>query len=154
MGAANFVTTATGRDAREAFSSAVREAQYEYGHGGYTGTIAEKGSDGFVLLALPPRTTVAKIVDLLEEYDGLVAEVEWARETGRQKSAERSLASFRRRNERLLPFLDRANPTYQDKWGPAVAVELKGSAAAKVKERRGLKGTRQRVFVFFGYASS
>jgi hypothetical protein len=44
MGAAQFTTTAEGKDAKEAFKNAVEEAGYEYGHGGYTGTIAEKSS--------------------------------------------------------------------------------------------------------------
>jgi hypothetical protein len=44
MGATTFGCKATGKTAREAFSNAIEEAQYEYGHGGYTGTIAEKDS--------------------------------------------------------------------------------------------------------------
>ena len=50
MGAQVFTTTAKGSDARNAFIGAVREAQYECGHGGYTGTIAEK--DGFTVIPL------------------------------------------------------------------------------------------------------
>lgn len=42
MGASEFFTTASGENVRVAFRSAVEEAQYEHGHGGYTGTIAEK----------------------------------------------------------------------------------------------------------------
>jgi len=44
MGAANFYCTSSGPTVQEAFTDAVREAQWEYGHGGYTGTIAEKSS--------------------------------------------------------------------------------------------------------------
>lgn len=44
MGAQDFVTIAQGDDVGEAFSAAVDEAAHEYGHGGYTGTIAEKDS--------------------------------------------------------------------------------------------------------------
>lgn len=44
MGAINFMTIARGKDASEAFNNAVEDAQYEYGHRGYTGTIAEKSS--------------------------------------------------------------------------------------------------------------
>lgn len=51
MGAAQFTTTAEGKDAKEAFKNAVEEAGYEYGHDGYTGTIAEKSS--FVTIELP-----------------------------------------------------------------------------------------------------
>jgi len=43
MGAANFTCNATGKTMAEAFSKAVADAQWEHGHGGYTGTIAEKG---------------------------------------------------------------------------------------------------------------
>jgi hypothetical protein len=42
MGACTFSKIGTGKSAREAFEAAVREAQYESGHGGYSGTIAEK----------------------------------------------------------------------------------------------------------------
>lgn len=42
MGAEYFTTTAKGKTAQEAFDEAVSDAQYEHGHGGYTGTIAEK----------------------------------------------------------------------------------------------------------------
>ena len=42
MGAQEFFSTATGKDAGDAFKRCVEEAQYEHGHGGYGGTIAEK----------------------------------------------------------------------------------------------------------------
>ena len=44
MGAQDFTATAKGKTAKEAFSVAVEDAAYENGHGGYTGTIAEKRS--------------------------------------------------------------------------------------------------------------
>lgn len=65
MGACTFYTESTGRNAKEAFDSAVQEAQYEYGHGGYTGTIAEKGS--FTSIPLPegqdPYTRAEELID-------------------------------------------------------------------------------------------
>ena len=42
MGAEQFKTVAHGATVKEAFDYAVNEAQYDYGHAGYTGTIAEK----------------------------------------------------------------------------------------------------------------
>jgi hypothetical protein len=42
-------TEARGATAKDAFDSAVREAQYDYGHAGYTGTIAEK--DEFTVIS-------------------------------------------------------------------------------------------------------
>ncbi len=47
MGASVFFSTASGKSAKEAFRTAVDEAAWENGHGGYTGTIAEK--DSFVM---------------------------------------------------------------------------------------------------------
>ncbi len=44
MGAITFATRATGETVQEAFEAATKEARFLYGHGGYTGTIAEKGS--------------------------------------------------------------------------------------------------------------
>lgn len=42
MGAEQFFVKRKGKTAKEAFDEAVADAQYEEGHGGYTGTIAEK----------------------------------------------------------------------------------------------------------------
>lgn len=42
MGAQTFTQLAKGATAGEAFRSAVEQARYDYGHAGYTGTIAEK----------------------------------------------------------------------------------------------------------------
>ncbi len=44
MGAQTFTVRESGESPEDAFSAAVEQAQYMYGHAGYTGTIAEKGS--------------------------------------------------------------------------------------------------------------
>ena len=44
MGATTFYAFSEAETASEAFSIAVTDAQYMHGHGGYTGTIAEKSS--------------------------------------------------------------------------------------------------------------
>lgn len=51
MGANTFMTEAQGKNAQEAFNNAVEQARYDYGHAGYTGSIAEKNS--FVVIPLP-----------------------------------------------------------------------------------------------------
>ncbi|WP_309117056.1 hypothetical protein [Saccharothrix sp.] len=51
MGAEPFITYAEGTDADVAFRAAVEQAQHDYGHGGYTGTIAEKTA--FVVIGEP-----------------------------------------------------------------------------------------------------
>jgi hypothetical protein len=55
VGARPFTTEAAGATLKEAFAQAITDAAYEYGHGGYTGTIAEKNPwDELVPLAHRP----------------------------------------------------------------------------------------------------
>jgi len=68
MGADIFMTAARGSDARDAFNAAVQEAQYDHGHAGYTGTIAEKV--GFKIIPLPyGREPYEYAEDLINESD-------------------------------------------------------------------------------------
>ena len=50
MGANTFQVNASGKNAAAAFDSAVKQAEYDYGHAGYTGTIAEK--DDFTIIPI------------------------------------------------------------------------------------------------------
>jgi len=50
MGASSFIHVSFGETAKEAFNAAVKEARYDHGHAGYTGTMAEK--DGFIEIEL------------------------------------------------------------------------------------------------------
>ena len=52
MGAETFRVEIQETDVEKAFREAVENAQYEYGHGGYTGTIAEK--DDYVVVSTDP----------------------------------------------------------------------------------------------------
>jgi hypothetical protein len=54
MGACPFITKTCGPNAQTACDRAVKYACHEHGHGGYTGTIAEKSS--FTIIPLPPGT--------------------------------------------------------------------------------------------------
>ena len=49
MGATNFETYAEGTDVAAAFTAAVEQAEFEHGHSGYTGSIAEK--DEFLVIS-------------------------------------------------------------------------------------------------------
>lgn len=57
MGGAYFYVEQGGYTAEQAFQTAVDEALHEYGHGGYTGTIAEKS--GFVMVDPMPDAAPA-----------------------------------------------------------------------------------------------
>jgi hypothetical protein len=69
MGACDFRVRSKGKTAREAFQAAVQQAQYDYGHAGYTGTIAEK--DRFTEVPIPPefKDRPGDFVRKLEEED-------------------------------------------------------------------------------------
>jgi hypothetical protein len=68
MGAAEFFTVAKGANAQEAFNNAVEQAQYDHGHSGYTGTIAEKGE--FKMVSCPHgKNPSIHADDLMEDED-------------------------------------------------------------------------------------
>lgn len=75
MGACEFSTRARGGTANEAFSAAVSEAQYESGHGGYTGTIAEKSE--FVMIPVPAGVAPAEYAEKLMEVGDSRIDDKW-----------------------------------------------------------------------------
>lgn len=129
MGGCDFETMSAGRDAKEAFSNAVERAIYDRGHEGYSGTIKEKA--GFYAIALPPRVSVKQAVAWTSDWSGVDS----------VPKAHRA-------------WVGHAINIFNDKWGPAVCFELRGAELKAAKERMGLKGTRKKVFVFCGIASS
>jgi hypothetical protein len=173
MGAADFQTYGFGKTADEAYRGAVSEALYWSGHGGYTGTIAEKG--GYELITLPPRVSGKRFLKWLydlswadhSEYSkerlhylethrappgkGEAWRKEKAQLRKQIKDAQRVLAKLPKQH---LPLLQRAEQIFDDKWGPALAFEVNGTEAREAKDRHGLKGSRKKVFCFCGYAST
>jgi hypothetical protein len=55
MSSREFTHIACGTTAKRAFNAAVKQALYNYGHNGYTGTIAEKSEEGFIMFPLPKK---------------------------------------------------------------------------------------------------
>jgi hypothetical protein len=104
MGAVGFDCVGFGNDVEDAFNNARAQAQYDYGHAGYTGTIAEKNS--FVEFKCPDGIEPNYFVDV-----AMAAEYE------------------RPEREKLFELIgaisaqDLLNISY-DKWGPCVAVRL------------------------------
>lgn len=112
MGATTFTTVSRGATASEAFTNARRKAQHEYGHGGYTGTIAEKS--GYRELVLPAGVTAKQALAWLDEgwvedrasgFGGMV----W--------TADHAPVAHRR-------WLREAYAIHDDKWGPALALKV------------------------------
>jgi hypothetical protein len=129
MGAQTFEDRAQGKTAKEAFSAAQEQAYWEHGHGGYTGTIAEK--PGFVLATgRKAGETAQAFLDRLNVSPP------------QQEPGE----PWRAYDERCRRFvntlgdrsLDRDQMVYDDKWGPALCV----------------KGDEPDEWIFCGWASS
>lgn len=127
MGAMEFEVLVAGGDAQLAFEKAVEQAAWDYGHGGYTGTIAEKHDYHFV----------AKEV---MTYDGAMERMEFLMEYGSTFDNEY--------DERCADIAD-------DKWGPAAAIEIDPDTLPKKVRDWGVRPEPgDRVFLFFGWASS
>jgi hypothetical protein len=166
MGATTFEVYSTGRDPDSAFREARDQALYDFGHAGYTGSIAEKGSFRMVKIPAGVRCTPKKFLELLhdvEDFQSLAylrSDLQWAKNAADKrrresliKKEERRQASFWRKNIALKATLEHAEEIYGDKWGPCIALEVKGAQAVTIKKRNGRAGTHDRVFVFAGWAS-
>lgn len=98
MGGTDFYTYAWGKDAGDAFRDAQSEARYEEGHGGYTGTIAEKHC--FVVFFPPADVPINTFCNWIEGYH---FDKDKVPEQHRQVVAK-------------------AAGVFADKWGPAVCI--------------------------------
>jgi hypothetical protein len=134
MGAADFMTVGYGKTANEAFDKANAEARWEHGNGGYTGTIAEKGS--FVLFDVPEGLSPMQAANaalwmrpIVEYVDGEWIEIPVTPERvakdllNRDADADR-VAALAAVIEKHLPALERIKQVAIDKWGPAAAFKL------------------------------
>lgn len=91
MGAEVFYHVGRGTTPQEAFRAAVEEAQHNWGHAGYTGTIAEKGD--FTVIALPEgRKPMEYAEELIDDCDARVDD-KWG-PAGCIKSAENAYLFF------------------------------------------------------------
>jgi hypothetical protein len=137
MGAEQFEVITLGRTAAAAFDKAVADAQYDYGHAGYTGTIAEKS--GYVMAGQVSSRHVDRLESYFNKYYG------WEDIHGPNQG---------RIPEVMREVVAKYADIYDDKWGPAVCFEVTGIRAKEIKERAGRKGTMDKVWIFMGWASS
>jgi hypothetical protein len=154
MGATTFFTYSHGRNVGEAFRQAQDEARYENGHGGYTGTIAEK--PGAVTLDLPPRVTVHTFQSKIYGAENAICEIESKGDEYGYKATAKDRADLRWLIEHFGGEYQakRIVRQYHDKWGECLAFELRGSERQNALMNLGLKkGTRQKVYAFLGWAS-
>lgn len=66
MGGCDFSNEGKGRNVRDVFHNLVDSAKHEYGHGGYTGSIAEK--NGFTIIPQPTQADLREVLKRDLEY--------------------------------------------------------------------------------------
>jgi len=107
MGATTFETTGKGKTVGEAFQNARDQALWDYGHRGYTGSLAEK--DDYVETVLPDGVEVDEFIGAL--MDGLHM---WS--VG-DEPLEGKVPDWAPPNWEVLVEV------YDSKWGPCVAIK-------------------------------
>lgn len=155
MGASYFTTYGHGKDVEAAFKQATDEALYWHGHGGYSGTIAEVPGCRLFTRAKGCRTSPEALLDAALnciQYDTYDPKLDrWVKEELSPDAKVSWLKIARAFGERNADaFID---AVVGSKWEPCAAIEVTGKQAVEYKERAGLKGTRNKVFVFGGFAS-
>jgi len=119
MGAEAFQTSTKAESFREAVDKATADALYWHGHGGYTGTIAEK--DGAVEYEIPwdaldvdEKTPSWDAINVIEQ--ACMGQLPYGSEKDQQLAAALVEAMG-------LEFIKMAK-TYDEKWGPAVGFKM------------------------------
>lgn len=148
MGADEFSAVAAGRDAAEAFRAAVDNARFMHGHGGYSGTIAEKHD--FVHVAIPARVTYARFRALIDEAVELDyqnpaearRDLRWHREHGvgaRKTWGGTTLAAATREVERAERKHARAVAAFERKCAnvPGLAEAVRRAASIETGDKWG-----------------
>jgi hypothetical protein len=179
MGASTFITTAKGTTAQEAFDAAREEARYEHGHGGYTGTIAEKRTyvmtrdDGGVLKARLTRAVdavreiIAEIAKGKPIYDLGVGTI--ARRAGMRVELHEPTLKHMLKPEAMKALRDEARRLREmrSRCKARMSAEAIASLLLEIEDERfddkfGPAGCidltprkqRDKEFLFFGWASS
>jgi hypothetical protein len=130
MGANNFENSIEADNIADAFSACVEQAAWDYGHAGYTGTIAEK--DSYVEFHLKPGVDPNKAINVVFkhlDYAAYDIDDKYAR-------ADQVLPARAAIAEYFIEDPQRVAMVANDKWGPAAAFSHDGT------------------HYFFGYASS
>ena len=110
MGGADFMNAGKGKTAQAAFDKIVEQAQWEHGHGGYSGTIAEKRS--MVEFQRPKGMRRATVIQAVRALGRICKDDDGNAETATVQAKYPKLP--------IAKMLE----VYDDKWGPSLAIEL------------------------------
>ena len=117
MGAQFDTGIAEGDTLDKAFTKLVEEKCYYHGHGGYSGTLAEKNE--VVELRVPAGFEGERWRDIVEQLTGLVGDYPWRNDEGGE--LERLKAEL---GKHFATAEDHALKLDGDKWGPAFAIKV------------------------------
>ncbi len=154
MGAEQFEVMSNGKDLAEAFTRAVDNAFYLWGHAGYTGSICEK--PGAYLVPTPKGVTAQDVAETImaaqgwdnHRYGWSDMKPEFVEQQNKHyELAEAAFAKVAKwfgqdEAEKIVNMSD-------DKWDDAVAIEMTASERPEAAEK-----DDDRWFFFFGWASS
>ena len=135
MGADQFTAVGYGESANDAFRSEVDNAEWHHGHGGYTGTIAEKHS--FPIVKLPEGITADAWVDTINDSTLFAGG-----DTEEKRRARVAAHLGQHDSDELYAEAVRLEGQVLDKHGPAGAIRLDNGDSNTQK------------WMFFGWASS
>ena len=146
MGATNFMTTAKGKSLDDAFDAATYQARFEYGHGGYTGSIAEKDHVMEVRppMRVPPGTrkkTYLQAVHIAEAWS-------WMREDTAEDLKDDRPRYIKRRKQ-IAKEVDKFNAKGFDMYYMCRMTDH----ATKWEPCCGMRIGRSNEYVFWGIAS-
>jgi hypothetical protein len=110
MGASEYKRVGKGKTAKAAFDRLVEKAQWEHGHGGYSGTIAEKHS--MVEFTRPKGMRRATVIQLISDLGRIGFDDDGNPMTAKVQAKYPNLP------------IAAMSEVYEDKWGPSLAIEL------------------------------
>ena len=111
MGASEYKRVGKGKTAKAAFDRLVEKAQWEHGHGGYSGTIAEKHS--MVEFQRPKGMRRATVIQLISDLGRI----------GFDDDGNAETATVQAKYPKLP--IAKMFEVYDDKWGASLGIELK-----------------------------
>lgn len=156
MGASTFSTVSFAATASVAFRDATDNARYECGHGGYTGSIAEKYE--FQTFTLPARVSTSKAyrwvsLFITAKYLKNDSTRSWNSDADRKRSARDSVKATAKIPAQHRAWVASIAAISDEKDTPAVCFKMGTTEARAWKKSHGYAGKRGDVFFFFGTAS-
>ena len=171
MGATEFSVDRIGLSVDAAYDEQVAADHYDFGHSGYTGTLAEK--DGYLLIPRPPRYTAEKVEATFWLADTYYWWLEWGSRGKPVKGGKAALDLLKKWYPKgdldsrgvgsgmtmqswmvgglVVDWEYLLRSVLDEKWGPALAIEQ-----SPAERKRGWNSLPRgfRVWTFFGLAST